>query len=97
MPEDVFLQVRVTPRSSRDEISGWRDGVLLVRLRAPPVEGQANEALRRFLARRLALRLADLEVVSGATSRTKRLRIHGFSEAELRQRLAPSSEPQTPT
>jgi hypothetical protein len=84
---DVFLQLRVTPRAARDEVSGWRDDVLLVRLRAPPVEGQANEALRRFLAERLNVRLADVEVVSGERSRTKRLRIEGITEAALRQRL----------
>ena len=97
MAQETYLQVRVTPRSSSDEIVGWREGVLVVRLRAPPVEGQANEALRRFLARRLDLILADIEVVSGAASRTKRLRVYGVSATELRQRLAPSSEPQTPT
>ena len=93
MAQEAYLQVRVTPRSSRDEITGWREGVLLVRLRAPPVEGQANEALRRFLALRLGQRLADIEVISGTTSRTKRLRIQRLSDADLHKRLSIEMQP----
>ena len=44
------LKVRVQPRASRNEVTGWRDGVLSVRLTAPPVEGAANRACRDFLA-----------------------------------------------
>jgi len=87
MPDEVSLQVRVTPRSSRDEVIGWRDVTLLLRLKAPPVDGQANEALVRFLARRLGLTLADVAIVSGASSRTKRLRLRGLSLEELHTRL----------
>ncbi len=88
MADQSNLQVRVAPRSSRDEVSGWRDDVLLVRLKAPPVEGQANERLCRLLARRLGLPLVDVVLVSGATSRNKLLRIQGLSETEVRERLA---------
>lgn len=87
MAGEALIEVRVTPRSSRDEIRGWRDGVLLVRLRAPPVEGQANEALRNLLAGHLGLRTSDIDVVSGATSRQKRLRLTGISEAQVKSRL----------
>ncbi|HLF77022.1 MAG TPA: DUF167 domain-containing protein [Dehalococcoidia bacterium] len=83
MTPTTTLLVRVMPRGGRDEVSGWRDGVLQVRLRAPPVEGQANDALRRLLAERLGLRLADVEVISGEKSRTKRLRVSGISDAAL--------------
>ncbi len=88
MSESVVIVVRVTPRAGRNEVVGWRDdGVLQVRLRAPPVEGQANEALRRFLAERLDVAPSSVEIVSGGTSRNKRVRVEGVSEAELRQRL----------
>jgi uncharacterized protein (TIGR00251 family) len=85
--EAVFV-VRVTPRAGRDEIAGWRDEELLVRLRAPPVEGQANQALRRLLASRLGVAPSDIELLGGATGRTKRLRVKGLSDAEVRARLA---------
>jgi uncharacterized protein len=81
------LLVRVTPRSSRDEIAGWQDGLLRVRLRAPPVEGQANESLRRLLAQRLGLPVSSIELVGPSTSRTKRLRISGLTEEDVRARL----------
>jgi hypothetical protein len=85
--ELAILSVRVTPRSSRDEIAGWRGGELLVRLHAPPVEGQANEALRRLLARSLDVPLSAVEIISGAKLRVKRIRVHGIDDAALRARL----------
>ncbi len=82
-----MLVVRVTPRSGRDEAVGWDGDVLRVRLRAPPVEGRANEALCRFLAERLGLPVSRVSVVAGGSSRTKRLHIHGLTEDEVRSRL----------
>ena len=87
MADDVHLNVRVTPRSGRDEVAGWQDEELRVRLRAAPVEGQANEALRRLLSRTLGVALSDVEIVNGATARRKRLRIAGLTGAEVRERL----------
>jgi uncharacterized protein len=85
--EAYLLNVRVTPRSRRDEVIGWNEGELRVRLRAPPVEGRANEALRRFLAERLDVPLADIELVGGLSSRSKRVSLIGLSEAEVRLKL----------
>jgi uncharacterized protein (TIGR00251 family) len=87
MAGSTLLSVRVTPRSSKDEIGAWDGSVLRVKLRAPPVDGRANEALRRLLAEHLGLAPSSVEVVSGATSRIKRLRIEGIAEAELREKL----------
>ena len=87
MPE-CLLTVRVTPRSARDSISAWEGDVLRVRLRALPIEGQANDALRRLLSSSLGLPLRDIELVSGSISRTKRLRIFGLDEAGVRDRLS---------
>jgi uncharacterized protein (TIGR00251 family) len=87
MPESAVLIVRVTPRSGRDEIVGWQDDELRVRLRAPPVEGQANEALRRLLASRLGVPQSAIELLTGATARTKRLRVSGLSLEDVRAKL----------
>lgn len=81
---DAVITVRVTPRASRDEVLGWREDELRVRLKAPPVEGKANEALQRLLAKRLGVRASDVEITGGATSRSKRVRIAGLTEAEVR-------------
>lgn len=87
MSESAFISVRVTPRSSEDAVIGWQDNVLRVRLKAPPVEGRANEALCRFLASLLDVPARDIEVVTGGTARTKRLRILGMTTAEVERKL----------
>lgn len=81
------LSIRLTPRSSREGISGERDGVWQVRVTAPPVDGAANAALVRLLARRLRVGRGAVRIVSGETARTKIVEVEGLSEAELRARL----------
>jgi uncharacterized protein (TIGR00251 family) len=87
-PEGLTLRVRVQPRASRDRLGGERDGALVVRLTAPPVEGKANEALARFLGRALGVPPSAVRVVQGATGREKRVAIAGVSAAAALERLA---------
>jgi uncharacterized protein (TIGR00251 family) len=79
--------VRLVPRASRDEITGVLDGVLRVRLHAPPVDGAANDALVAFLADRLDVPRRGVRIVTGATSRTKVIEVEGVSSAAV-ERLA---------
>jgi uncharacterized protein (TIGR00251 family) len=65
------IEVRVQPRASRNEIAGIREGVLRVRLQAPPVDGAANEALVRFLADEFGVPARAVRIVSGFGSRNK--------------------------
>ena len=81
------IRVRLTPRAGRDEIAGWRDGVLLVRVAAPPAEGEANAVLERLLARALGVPKRAVRVVGGAHSREKTVAVEGLSAAQARQRL----------
>jgi hypothetical protein len=68
----VRFAVRLTPRGGRDAVDGvGEDGVLRVRVAAPPVEGAANEALCRLLARALGVAPGDVRVVRGASGRRK--------------------------
>ena len=83
----VTLRVRVQPRASRDGLSGERDGALVVRLTAPPVEGAANEALSRFLGKALGVAPSAVRVVSGATGRNKVVSVSGLDAAAARERL----------
>jgi uncharacterized protein (TIGR00251 family) len=82
------LSVRVQPRASSDAILGWRDGTLRVRVTAPPVEGEANLAVARLLARALRVAPSAVAVVHGARARDKRVRVAGLDAAEVRSRLA---------
>jgi uncharacterized protein (TIGR00251 family) len=85
----LTLRVRVQPRASRDALSGEREGALVVRLTAPPVEGAANEALSRFLGKALGVAPSAVRVVSGATGRNKVVSVSGLDAATARERLSP--------
>lgn len=82
----VEFQVHVRPRARRESVGGEHAGALEVRVRAAPVDGAANAAVIALVAEALGLRRADVELVSGATARRKRLRAHGDA-AELSARL----------
>jgi uncharacterized protein (TIGR00251 family) len=83
----VRLRVRVKPRSSRDGLAGEQQGALVVRLQAPPVEGAANEALVRVLARALGTPRSGVRIVRGDTARLKLVEIAGLPLAVVRERL----------
>jgi uncharacterized protein (TIGR00251 family) len=69
------VNVRVTTRAARSEITGWTYGALAVRLAAPPVDGKANDELIRLVARALRLRQMDVQIVKGQSSRNKTLEV----------------------
>lgn len=79
----VMLAVHVTPRAGRDEVVGWRDGELSVRVTAPPDAGKANVAVCALLAKRLKLPKSAVAVVRGQSSRHKRLSIEDVTDADL--------------
>lgn len=86
------LAVRLTPGASADRIDGWdvdAEGrpVLKVRVRARPVEGEANEALIRLLAKALGTPKSAVALQRGGQSRTKMIDIAGLSNDEMRTRL----------
>jgi uncharacterized protein YggU (UPF0235/DUF167 family) len=80
--------VRVTPRASREGLGGEREGALVVRVSAPPVEGAANAAVARLIAETLDVPASAVEVARGASGRDKLLRVRGLSASALRTRLA---------
>ena len=81
------IRIRVLPRASRNQVVGIENGVLKVKLTAPPLEGKANKALREFLARKLGVRKKNVEIVSGERSRIKSIRIQGLSPEDANVRL----------
>jgi uncharacterized protein (TIGR00251 family) len=71
------LRVRVTARASRDELAGLRDGVLHVRVSAPPVDGRANQAVTRLIAKAVGVGRTSVTVIKGERSRDKVVAIEG--------------------
>ena len=88
LADALTLRVRVQPRASRDAIVGWHADALRLAVTAPPVDGAANEAVRRLLARALGVALSAVRVVHGERGRDKVVRVDGLTGAELRSRLA---------
>jgi uncharacterized protein (TIGR00251 family) len=86
-PSGVRIRLRVQPRAARTEVVGAHGDALRVRLTAAPVEGEANEALVRFLAERLGVARSLVQVVAGRTARTKVVKVEGISAQEARLRL----------
>jgi len=79
----LYITVHVQPRSSNNEVTGLYRGMLKIRLTTPPVEGAANSALIRLLAKRLGLPKSSIEIVSGKKCRQKRLKIEGANKDHL--------------
>jgi hypothetical protein len=75
--DDLILVARVTPRARRDELQEIREGVLRIRLQAPPVDGKANAQLIKFIAGELGVPASRIVLLAGETSRNKRLRVRG--------------------
>jgi uncharacterized protein len=71
--QDLILAVRAQPRARRDAFLGLMGEEMKVALKAPPVDGKANECLLRFLAKTLGVRRGDVALLSGAQSRSKRV------------------------
>lgn len=82
------LAIRVTPRTSKNEISEiLNDGTIKIRLTAPPVEGKANEALVDFLAKILDVNQSRIEIVAGQTGRDKLVTITGLDAATVHEKI----------
>jgi uncharacterized protein len=82
------IAVRLQPRARANEIVGEREGVLVVRVTAPPIDGRANDALCRLIAKRARVGVRSVSVVRGAGAREKVVRVQGMTSDELRRALA---------
>jgi hypothetical protein len=81
------LAVHVQPRARKTEVVGRHGTGVKIRLKAPPVDGAANEELVRFLAEKLGLGKSAVTIAGGATSRAKRVKIVGLDLAGVERRL----------
>lgn len=83
--DSITFTIRVVPRASKSEIVGEVDGSLKVRISAPPVDGAANEEVIKVLAQVFGVAKSNVSIVSGKTSKTKRVRVVGATPEQLRQ------------
>jgi uncharacterized protein (TIGR00251 family) len=84
---EARIVVRLQARAHRDKLVGVRDGVLLARVSAPPVDGRANRALCRLIARRAGVAASRVTIVRGERSRNKLVRVDGVDRSTLNDAL----------
>ena len=78
-PDGCVLNVKAVPRASETSLRGVENDRLCVRLHAPPNDGKANDELQKFLAKILEIPKRDILLLSGETSRRKRVLLRGIS------------------
>lgn len=83
----LTFDIQVIPNASRAEITDVQEGAFKVKVTAPPVEGAANEACIKLLAKELGLKKSQMEISSGAKSRKKTVIIKDISKAELETKI----------
>ena len=86
-PSGAIIDIRVIPRAHKTIIAGTRQGALLVRVAAPPVEEAANTALLHYLAQLLELPVRSVRILAGEKSRVKRVQVEGLGADTVRARL----------
>jgi hypothetical protein len=75
----IILQIKVTPNASKNQITGWEGEVLRLRIKGVPEKGRVNEELIEFLADTLDIAKSNIQILSGHTSRIKRVKIEGVA------------------
>jgi uncharacterized protein (TIGR00251 family) len=81
------LRIRVQPRAKRTEIAGEREGAIVIKVNAPPVDGKANEAVCKLIAQRVGVPVRSVRVVRGEKSRDKQVRVEGMDATDVRAAL----------
>jgi uncharacterized protein (TIGR00251 family) len=83
----ALIAVRAQPKARRTEVVGEREGAIVIRVAAPPVDGKANAALCAFIAGRAGVPKRSVNVTRGESGRDKLVRVDGIGAAELRAAL----------
>jgi uncharacterized protein (TIGR00251 family) len=86
-PQGCILPVRAQPGARRNGVLGEQAGSLKVAVTAPPEDGRANKALIEVLRKALGVKRSQIEIVSGVTSREKRVLVLGMTTQDLQTRL----------
>ena len=81
--EQIRITIHVQPNASQNEVAGFRDGVLQVRIAAPPIKGKANRELVKFLSSLLGVGKTNLSIEKGITSRKKTVAVRGIKKDQV--------------
>ena len=90
-PNITNITIQIQPNAKRNEVLGFEDDVLRVKIAAPPVKGKANKELIDFLSGLLGVSKGSIIIEKGFTSRRKVIAIYGLSQAKILQRLGAES------
>lgn len=85
--DSVTVTIRVVPRASKTEFAGEIGGAVKVRITSPPIDGAANAELIKLFAKTLGVAKSCVEIVSGQTSKTKRIRIAGVTAEQVKNAI----------
>ncbi len=85
--EGCILKVRVQPKASNNQVAGFDEGTLRLRVTAPPVDGQANAAVIALLAKTLGVSKSKVQIIRGHSSRDKVVSVDTLTEQEVRRRI----------
>ncbi len=88
------ITIRVTPRASASKVAGVKEGAVLVRVTAPPVEGKANKAVCEVIAKEVGVPKSRVSVIQGDTGRDKVVEIAGISQASAEAKLGIGAQPE---
>ena len=84
----MILKIKVTPQSSKNEVLRWEENYLVVKIQGPPEKGKVNENLIHFFAKILGIGRSRIEIISGKTSRLKKLNIQDMSLEKIKEILS---------
>jgi len=86
---EAKILLLVYPKAARNEVLGFTDGILWVKVTAPPVKGKANRELIAFLGKLLDVSKGSISIIKGHTSRNKLIAVDGLSQEEVMRRFSP--------
>lgn len=75
----MIITIRIIPKAHKNEIVGWENDELKIRIRSVPEKGKANQELIDFLSKKLGISKSQIEIISGTTSRHKKISISGIT------------------
>ena len=88
----ILFEVKIIPKSSKNEIIGWEENHLKVKIKEIPEKGKANKELIGFLSKTLKTAKSNIKIVKGETSRIKKVEIYGINAATAAERLLATPE-----